>query len=222
VLTVNGTHAFNSLQAISGGLVTHAGGDTNNGMYLTDSQNVYVDPAIAIDASGMGFGTSGGPGGGTNSRTAGGYDGYGGGYGSAAGGVTYGSMSAPTDLGSGGSGGYMSAGGNGGGAVRLTVGGTLQVDGMLAASGVESPGDYKMGGGGSPRGGPGGGRGAPPRRGWRRSRARCWRRRAHSDLCRYLQLFRGGFRAWWGWRPEWRCGNGFHQTERASCGQPGR
>jgi hypothetical protein len=148
-LTVNGTHAFNSLQAISGGLVTHAGGDTNNRMYLTVSQNVYVDPAIAIDASGMGFGTSGGPGGGTNSGTAGGYGGYGGGYGSAAGGATYGSMSAPTDLGSGGSGGYMSAGGNGGGAVRLTVGGTLQVDGMLAASGVESPGDYKMGGGGS-------------------------------------------------------------------------
>jgi hypothetical protein len=149
VLTVNGTHAFNSLQAISGALVTHAGGDANNRAHLTVAQNVYVDPASAIDVSGMGFGTSGGPGGGTNGGTAGGYGGYGGGYGSTSGGLAYGSITAPTDLGSGGASGYMSPGGNGGGAVWLPVGGALQVDGLLAACGVESPGDYMMGGAGS-------------------------------------------------------------------------
>ena len=149
VLTVNGDHAFNSLRAVGGGVVTHAGGNTNNRLNLTISQDVYVDATSAIDVSGSGFGTSSGSGGATNSGAGGGYGGVGGSGSGGAGGLAYGSITAPADLGSGGGPGYMSSGGSGGGTIWLTVGGTLRMDGLLAANGVGCPSDFKYGGGGS-------------------------------------------------------------------------
>ena len=59
----------------------------------------------------------------------GGYGGAGGSGSSVAGGGTYGSIVAPLELGSGGGQGRNANGGAGGGALRLTVGGTLQVEG---------------------------------------------------------------------------------------------
>ena len=149
VLTVNGDHAFNSLRAVGGGVVTHAGGNTNNRLNLMISQDVYVDATGAIDVSGSGFGTSSGSGGATNSGAGGGYGGVGGSGSGGAGGLAYGSITAPADLGSGGGPGYMSSGGSGGGTIWLTVGGTLRMDGLLAANGVGCPSDFKYGGGGS-------------------------------------------------------------------------
>ncbi len=88
----------------------------------------------------------------------GGYGGYGAagsvasGY-SAYGGITYGSLTAPVDLGSGGGGYYGTSGssalgGAGGGAIRLNVTGVLQVDGRISAAGGAGSGPSAGGGSG--------------------------------------------------------------------------
>ena len=99
-----------------------------------------------------------GTGAGGAASTSSGYVGGGGGYGgygasgarnsgySAYGGNTYGSVTAPTELGSGGGGSSSPLlGGAGGGAIRLTVTGTLEVDGRISARGLAGTGS---GGGG--------------------------------------------------------------------------
>ena len=72
---------------------------------------------------------------------------------SAYGGMTYGSLTAPVDLGSGGGGYYGTSGssalgGAGGGAVRLYVTGVLQVDGRISAAGGAGSGPSAGGGSG--------------------------------------------------------------------------
>ena len=54
------------------------------------------------------------------------------------GGASYGSLMVPVDLGSGGGGSsyWSMQGGAGGGALQLVVGGTLTVNGQLAANGL--------------------------------------------------------------------------------------
>ena len=88
-------------------------------------------------------------------RTVGGGGGYGG-YGAAGngltayGGTTYGSLTSPTDVGSGGApaqSSYGVIGGAGGGYVGINVTGTLQVDGRISARGL--PGTGASAGGGS-------------------------------------------------------------------------
>ena len=57
-LTVNGSHAFNSLQVISTALVTHspaAAGQTNNRVNLTIAQDALIDSTSGIDASFKGY-----------------------------------------------------------------------------------------------------------------------------------------------------------------------
>ena len=96
----------------------------------------------SITAGGRGFGGGKGPGAGS-SDTSGSYGGGGGGYGGKGtnaynpGGGVYGSQTLPVDFGSGGGAGYANSygGGSGGGAIRLTVNGTLQVDGDLSVNG---------------------------------------------------------------------------------------
>jgi hypothetical protein len=165
-LTVNGAHAFNSLQVTDTALVTHspaAVGQTNNRVNLTIAQDVLIDGTSRIDVSFKGYNPDyPGPGGGVTG-TVGGDWGSGGGYGGfgadstagAKGGSVYGSLTEPVDWGSAGGScpSHSSVGGTGGGAVRLLVGGTLTVNGQIVANGSSDStapggaGDHEIGGG---------------------------------------------------------------------------
>ncbi len=107
--------------------------------------NVQVDAGSTINADAQGYtggatGAAGnGPGGGCGSAV---YDSAGGSYGGVgyaytgcSAGPTYGSASAPADLGSGAGGATVSVGGNGGGAIRLIATGTLTNNGTISANG---------------------------------------------------------------------------------------
>ena len=156
-VTINGAHAFNSLQVINGGVVTHSAyaAPTVYRLDLTIAEDVTVDTDSRIDVSGQGDPRDQGPGaGGSASRygAGGGYGGKGGDSTAAAGGSAYGSITEPADLGSGGgrvTGSSSYAGGAGGGAVRLAISGTLTVNGALVANGAdgEGSGSYGVGGG---------------------------------------------------------------------------
>lgn len=147
-LTINGVHMFNSL-TILGGSVTH---DVEIGMDLTFSHDVIVSAGTFISADARGLGTDAGPGAGMvgNEGSGAGYGGAGANA-STAGGGTYGSLTQPTDLGSGGGTSILqqTGGTRGGGAIRLTVGGTLVVDGQITADGSSSNSDRGCGSGGS-------------------------------------------------------------------------
>ena len=165
-LTVNGSHAFNSLQVANAAVVTHspaAAGQTNNRVNLTITQNVLIDGASRIDTSFKGYNAAyPGPGAGVTGPVGGDW-GSGGGYGGfgadssagATGGSVYGSLTQPVDWGSAGGSrsSYSSLGGTGGGAIRLVVGGTLTVNGQIVADGSGDStapggaGDHEIGGG---------------------------------------------------------------------------
>jgi hypothetical protein len=122
--------------------------------------SVTVDTASKISADAQGYqgGSNGaagsGPGGGSGHVP---YDGAGAGYGGPGGtqndavpGQPYGSVTRPTDLGSGGGGaGGAELGGSGGGAVRLLVAQTLALDGTISANGAPGAGYSGAGSGGS-------------------------------------------------------------------------
>lgn len=152
-LTVDGPHAFNSLEVLAGGKLTHS---FSSGFSLVVSNQVYIAADGAVDVAGGGYGGGYGPGAGTNVPywAAGSGGGYGGPGGSnrqgAPGGASYGSITAPELLGSGGGNGVyyqLDGGGAGGGMILLTVNGMLQVNGAVTADGgaASNPG----GGGGS-------------------------------------------------------------------------
>jgi hypothetical protein len=100
-----------------------------------------------------GYASETGTGTGASHNYSGGGAGYGGEGGkgqNTAAGISYGSIIAPVDLGSGGGRAtYVGNGGSGGGAVRLIVGGTLTVNGSIAANGGDGIGNvnYSSGGG---------------------------------------------------------------------------
>lgn len=150
-LTVDCAHAFNGLSVINGGVVTHTPGQVQ-GLQLTVTQDVTIDAASRIDASGKGQLGGQGPGAGPSAPNGcctggGGYGGAGGKGRDFAGGSSYGSFTEPADLGSGGGNPEVfGSGGSGGGRVRLDVGGTLRVDGKLTANGAKGA---VTGGGGS-------------------------------------------------------------------------
>lgn len=118
--------------------------------------DVTVEAAGRIDLTGFGEAAQIGPGAGAGAWAAsgGGYGGHGGaGGGTSAGGESYGSVDEPVLLGSGG--GHPAccgSGGSGGGALHLTVGGELRVDGLIVVDG--NPGGPASGWGGG--GGSGG------------------------------------------------------------------
>ena len=129
---------------------------------LTVSGSATIQSGGGLLADGTGYLAGAGPGAGryysvpgvSGSYTCGGggYGGYGAsgaGTTSLSGGTTYGSVTAPYDLGSGGGGpySYYALGGAGGGAIRLSVTGTLEVDGRLSANGAAAV--TSGGGGGS-------------------------------------------------------------------------
>ena len=156
-MTINGTHAFASLTVQNGATVTHAPGLVG-GMNLTISGSVTVNSGCAINLTGAGYGGAQGPGAGANGFSVGSIFGNGGSYGGRGGigannalsASAYGSITQPTDLGSGGGNGQSGTviGGAGGGAVKLSAGAlNLLGTGSITANGVY-PGEYAGGGGG--------------------------------------------------------------------------
>jgi hypothetical protein len=162
VLVPTSYQPIGSLLVASNGWVVPPSGQTGSSL-LTVSGNATVQAGGGIIADGMGYAGGLGTGAGKYYSTSyeyigggGGYGGYGasgGGTTSAYGGITYGSVTAPVDLGSGGGGNNSSqtppaAGGAGGGAIRLSVTGTLQVDGRISARGLAGTGPSAGGGSG--------------------------------------------------------------------------
>ena len=163
LLTVGGgsTITVDTALHVTGTLVAQA---TNNSVQVNgkwqgagvtlNAASIEVDAGSSINADGQGYVPAAGPGGapfGTNPGAS--YGGVGGvvnGYVSPS---SYGSVTAPIDLGSGGSstngtvnGSY---GGAGGGAVRLIVTGTLTNNGLISANGQTENGENTLASGGS-------------------------------------------------------------------------
>ena len=131
-----------SLEVLSGGLVTHTANSTaqSYSIDLTVSGDVTVRAGGKVTARGKGYASNNGPGKanqGSSNRGAS----HGGIANKETGDICYGSPTQPTAIGSGG----MST--SGGGAVKLTVAGTLVNDGSIDADGPS--GSYHVGSGGS-------------------------------------------------------------------------
>jgi hypothetical protein len=127
------------------------------------ADNVNVEAGAVISSNGKGSaggvqangsGTGGGAGSSLQADKGGGGGGYGGAGGNgdslAGGATTYGSNTAPTDLGSGGGGNYNASlsGGAGGGAIKFVVSGTVTVSGSITAEGADGTSSDGYGGGG--------------------------------------------------------------------------
>jgi hypothetical protein len=134
---VSGATILNGDLVVQGGAeLSHFMGET--GTHLTVTGDVFFGAGSGIDVDGRGFGAGQGPGAyGVNSGGQGGsgHGGRGGDGSIVLGGVCYGSLEYPTDLGSGG-GLDCNVGGRGGGAFHLTVGGTFTNDGYASSSGI--------------------------------------------------------------------------------------
>jgi len=155
VVSPQSSQAFGTLLVASNGWLSLA----NHTLYVTGNATVQAGGGIIADGSGNRTGT--GPGAGRYTYSGNTYIGGGGGYGGCGasgasggssvpyGGIAYGYVTGPMDLGSGGGGYYYNPGmgGAGGGAVRLMVTGVLQVDGRISAAGAAAP--SASGGGGS-------------------------------------------------------------------------
>ena len=134
-------------------------GQTNSGTYdangkgisLVSTVDVILEAGTKISADMQGFANTRGPGvGGTGwpGQSGGGYGGQGGeGEVGQIGGTTYGSYSQPTCLGSGG-GRYESMWHYAGGAIKITAGGKVQVDGTVSANSQPSPQSFTGAGSG--------------------------------------------------------------------------
>ncbi|MFZ2881513.1 MAG: hypothetical protein WA019_00415, partial [Candidatus Moraniibacteriota bacterium] len=116
--------------------------NTTSQLYVVDitAANLSMATGGKIDINGKGFQRSTGPGGGNDGNSASGasYGGLGG-YGSAVGPTTsYGSLTQPDDIGSGGGNdpSHSQYGGSGGGSVKLTISETSSIAGTITALGV--------------------------------------------------------------------------------------
>ena len=161
VLAPTGSLTVGTLQVASNGWVVVPASQAASST-LTVTGNATVQAGGGIIADGRGYAAGSGAGAGKYYSTSYEYIGGGGGYGGygasggttlAYGGITYGSVTAPADLGSGGGGysgtsGPPAAGGAGGGAIRLNVTGILQVDGRISARGLTGTGPSAGGGSG--------------------------------------------------------------------------
>ena len=154
-VTIGGRHTFCGLTLTNSSVLTHAPVDTQ-GVDVEVLTDCVIETGSRIDADRKGYGSAAGPGAGTSGRYGGGggFGGRGGNGADSPGGASYGSMTEPTDLGSGGgSGSYVETppGGAGGGRIRLTVLGALRVEGQISANGGpgSSFGGWAAGGGGS-------------------------------------------------------------------------
>ncbi len=153
-LTVDCRHTFRSLTVTNGGRVVTSP-TSGQPLHLIVTRDVVVASNSVVSVNARGHGREAGPGGGR--RTIDSASGSGGGHGGrggqgnsahvnfADGGDTYGSWEQPVDFGSGGG---LETGGRGGGAVRLEVGGTLRLEGVISADGGPNP-DNTVGGSGA-------------------------------------------------------------------------
>jgi hypothetical protein len=147
-LIVDGEHTFRSLEVLHGGVITHSEMSTPV-LHLIIEEDAFIDASSRIDASGKGYGPGMGPGKGEDGQYWGGGAGHGGRgdtagqyevYRDGLGGNVYGNPLGPGAFGSGGGAGQAYEGGAGGGAIRLDVRGTLGVDGLVQADGMEATG----------------------------------------------------------------------------------
>lgn len=158
-LLLNRPATFERLRVATNGLVSLLAGATN---LTIIAASVVVDAGGRISVDGKGHpgtdGRGGGPGGGEGQRWVDWIGGGGGGYGGAGGdsssghrgGGTYGSLAEPVAWGSAGGAASQTQGSAGGGALRLVVGGPLEVHGEITANGLPGVvGSYGAGGGGS-------------------------------------------------------------------------
>jgi hypothetical protein len=135
----------------SGGSFTCLADQTN--LDLVVLRNATIDSGGLLSVDGKGFGPTNGPGAGRSTSYIGSGAGYGGRGGASSvlpGGETYGSAQAPADRGSGGGPGWGAAtpSSEGAGAIRLTLGGTLMLNGTLSANGNAGLQDSAGGGAG--------------------------------------------------------------------------
>lgn len=142
---------LSNLTVASGGLLTISSSLSNLDMLVFNNLDVATGGVIAVD--GEGFSQGNGPGAGLSLEEDGsgaGYGGAGGASSTVAGGASYGSSNQPVNFGSGGGFGYgtLIGGSAGGGALRLSVGGTLTVDGQISANGESGLQDNSGGGSG--------------------------------------------------------------------------
>jgi hypothetical protein len=133
-------------------LLTSVAGQSNLVLAVLGNVNVLTNGSISV--AGRGYPQAQGPGAGSTLSSKGAGGGYGGAGGAsasgAAGGTNYGSATQPVDRGSGGGLGAntLASGSDGGGALRLSVGGTLNVAGTLSADGNVGLQDDSGGGSG--------------------------------------------------------------------------
>jgi hypothetical protein len=143
---------LSNLTVGTGAQLTVASGQSNLAVAVLGNVSVISNASISV--AGRGYPQAQGPGAGAtlNSKGAGGgYGGYGGAAASgAAGGTVYGAALQPVDRGSGGGAGAntFTGGSEGGGALRLTVGGTLNLSGAINANGNIGVQDDSGGGSG--------------------------------------------------------------------------
>jgi hypothetical protein len=140
-----------SLRVGPGGLLTSVSGQPTVEFAVVGDAIIESGGSVTMDR--RGYAQMSGPGAGHSATSLGsgaGYGGEGGATPGAAGGATYGSAETPLDPGSGGGLGWgpQIGGSEGGGAIRLSVGGTLTVDGNLSANGNDGYQDNAGGGSG--------------------------------------------------------------------------
>ncbi len=153
VLTIDGTHEFNSLKIEKGGTLTSRqlearyrewprSSRSQDGMVLTIWTDMTIEEGAFVDVSGTGHesnkGGNNGVGAGSKGIPSGGGGGHGGrgGDGDAAGGAAYDSKDKPSEVGGGGgNGGDYPLGGYGGGRVSISVRGKLLLNGEIHADG---------------------------------------------------------------------------------------
>ncbi|WP_394707282.1 LamG-like jellyroll fold domain-containing protein [uncultured Desulfobacter sp.] len=157
-VTIDGNHTFENVSVINGGVLTHSTNTTDqtNILDLAITGDLTIEAGSRIDGDGKGYQSASGPGAGNSGGYGGGGAGHGGaggtGYSANSGGVAYGSIANPSDMGSGGGRETVTNvnGGRGGGLVRLNVQGTLTVDGAVSAAGnigQQANSTYQAGGG---------------------------------------------------------------------------
>ncbi len=151
LVSVSPMPLLSNLTVTANGMLTTSTNQTS--LVIPVIKNVNIMAGGAVSVNGEGFARAAGPGAGgslSNQGSGGGYGGVGGASASGApGGTNYGSATQPVDRGSGGGAGANTyfGGSEGGGAIRLIAGGTLNVDGSLSADG--DPGLQDDSGGGA-------------------------------------------------------------------------
>jgi hypothetical protein len=138
-----GTHTYTGTLTINSGVTVTAGNASIPGLVVVTAED--MDVQGDIDADTLGEANASGTGAGVSSS-----EGSGAGYGGVGGvnpaqnsGITYGSITQPDDIGSGGGNDTteFKNGGKGGGAVKIVASGTLTVDGTISVIGGAPVGD---------------------------------------------------------------------------------